>query len=514
MKFVRMLILAFGLACVAVPAFAFDPGISYSRIEGTVVEEGTGKPVAGAHVLVVWKWHFGTHSSSSGCANSDATITDANGRFALHPSPASTWAKVPALSSNPLIGSPDFIIYSRGHSFGFPGYGEGRVMSPSDDYEIQKKRGLLLLLKSAEVTTRVDARGTPAGTDSHERLRELYVLSQPLWQCESAIDRARVLRFFEAMAEEARAIARTDYESRLASAISLRARTPLGNASRPLLGMDALALATAGNGPADIDARSVHDQTQLMRSALGGDFAGVRSLLEMGANPNRTTFSGEGINYGYSALTQLIHAIGYADTNRSRDADRHVRMIALLLADRRTDPNWRKSSRDYTPLLSAAARVQDDVVKLLLDAGADPTLKTGSDTALLLAERRAGYGPLSEPDGRTAGGRTVRLLRLVANRGPEEMHVALLRAIDSRDPAAVRALIGNQGPPDPGLPPRFPPPLLHATFIATLDADSKPAVEIVRILARYPGKDTLYQGKTARQLAREAGRKDLIELLK
>ena len=95
-----------------------------------------------------------------------------------------------------------------------------------------------------------------------------------------------------------------------------------------------------------------------------------------------------------------------------------------------------------------------------------------------------------------------------------ERYQALSRAINGREPGTVRHLLTIHAYPYPGLPPNIQPSLHHATHIAILNADSASAVEVVKILARYPGKEVPFEGKTAQQLAQEAGRRDLMELLK
>src|SRR5271166_2034737 len=75
----------------------------------------------------------------------------------------------------------------------------------------------------------------------------------------------------------------------------------------------------------------------------------VRTLLQQGANPN--TLTGD----GWSAL--LTAARGPAS-------------IVRLLVDHGADPNV-ATSRGYTPLMRAAGHGADEIVGILLEAGAD-----------------------------------------------------------------------------------------------------------------------------------------------
>jgi ankyrin repeat protein len=103
----------------------------------------------------------------------------------------------------------------------------------------------------------------------------------------------------------------------------------------------------------------------------------VRALLEGGADPNRARVS--------TGETPLHSSLAKSSENVS-DADRHA--VVQLLIDHGADPNLRTISGTYTlafwgdvntrgvtPLHRAAAYAPEETVRLLLDSGADKTIR-------------------------------------------------------------------------------------------------------------------------------------------
>jgi len=114
----------------------------------------------------------------------------------------------------------------------------------------------------------------------------------------------------------------------------------------------------------NVDVRSANDETPLMIACLRGQAQIARKLIARGADVNKT---------GWTPLH-------YAATNG------HVDIMQMLL-----DENAyidAESPNGTTPLMMAAMYGSPAAVKLLLDAGADPTLKNQLKlTALDFANR-------------------------------------------------------------------------------------------------------------------------------
>jgi uncharacterized protein len=89
-----------------------------------------------------------------------------------------------------------------------------------------------------------------------------------------------------------------------------------------------------------------------------GDLAAVKALIEEGNAPDSA------IDYGGEPTTPLYKAAGEGRTE-----------IVKYLIDRGADVNFRGREWGHTPLHEAASRGFDDVIEVLLKAGADPKVK-------------------------------------------------------------------------------------------------------------------------------------------
>jgi ankyrin repeat protein len=95
----------------------------------------------------------------------------------------------------------------------------------------------------------------------------------------------------------------------------------------------------------------------------------IRSLLEIGANPNPDSPTG---------FPPMIAALSCSRSQPGSPARSDVLEILTLLLEFGADPNQR-GINDYTPLHMAVAERNARAVRLLLDAGADPQLRTRID---------------------------------------------------------------------------------------------------------------------------------------
>lgn len=122
-----------------------------------------------------------------------------------------------------------------------------------------------------------------------------------------------------------------------------------------------------------VDARNAQDETPLMMAAIKGNIDAVRALIARDADVNKP---------GWTPLH-------YAASGTS---PQHARIIALLLENHAyidaASPNG------STPLMMAAQYGTPEALQLLLDEGADPTLKnqlglTARDFALRVSRKEA-----------------------------------------------------------------------------------------------------------------------------
>lgn len=106
----------------------------------------------------------------------------------------------------------------------------------------------------------------------------------------------------------------------------------------------------------------------------------IRELLELGADPNPTDHAG---------FPPLIAALSCSRPHPGAPGRTDTAELLALLLKFGADPNQR-GVNDYTPLHMAVSERHASAVRILLDAGADPRLRTRIDdceTPLEMAER-------------------------------------------------------------------------------------------------------------------------------
>jgi len=120
----------------------------------------------------------------------------------------------------------------------------------------------------------------------------------------------------------------------------------------------------------DLEAKAVNGNTALMMAAFKNNKRAAEALLAKGAQVNRP---------GWTALH-------YAAAGGSEDIARQ-----LIARKAKLDAVSPRESGAYTPLMMAAREGQSALVRLLMEAGANPSLKNSEGLSAAQIAQRAGH---------------------------------------------------------------------------------------------------------------------------
>ena len=178
--------------------------------------------------------------------------------------------------------------------------------------------------------------------------------------------------------------------------------TPLMYAARDG-GVDAArALAKAG---ADVDATDPDGTTPLILAIMNAHYDTANAILEAGANPNITDKAGMAALYAAVDMSSLGEVYGMP-ARKVRDTLTPTDLISRLIAkgatvdaplttaalQRNHTPGEPQLGPGTTPLMRAARNGDYAAMRLLLAAGADPTLKQPRGTTALMMAAGLGRG--------------------------------------------------------------------------------------------------------------------------
>ena len=496
--------------------------VAYVEVRGQVRDGRTGQPIAGVHVLAIWEaTSYSMGGSTRHCLRIAGAESGVDGRFSMAAPRSDVWQR----------GLAQQYVEIRIQK---AGWGErdsddddgGRELKADDD----KRFALSALLEGGSVIERHLTENVslfPSTQDASDRLQTLKHLSDVRIDCETEGERNGISGYYNSIANEAHQIAKTHYERALADVLTVRSQSmaPLRQ-SHSSIGLDSsewsiMAKAYAGPDPTDLERRDQHDKTPLMNAAEAGNASQVSELLSRGANPNRTRREND-LLAGDSALTLAMQRYARSTGPGARPATGdYLGVIATLLHHPMTNPNLRDRRVDYTPLMKALERGQDEIVALLLEAGADPNLTAYQKqfSPLRIATARAMTGQSSA--GIPLPGAMHQFHLLLAAKGIDlnmttryDGQTALTAALGLAKTSIVRDLLtagADPNAPDSGKR----TPLIVITQDAILNPTHPEHLETFKLMAGWPGvhRDTAVDGKTALQLCQESGRADLVAIL-
>lgn len=380
----------FALPVLAVPSDGLEflnvKSLAYVETKG-MVKDHNNLPISGANVLAIWTGtSYGFHRSNRHCLRIDATTTDTNGQFSIVAPSGTVFRKGLAQQ---FVGLK---IYKRDTQRHISEVGDQD--STPISFADSKTFALGAALQGDLLTERrltYTLTLYPRTSDVHDRIRYLEELSRLEPDCETKGNSTAVIAFLKAVSIEAESISRSEYERTVAKRIALRINpafsTLQGGVDPPKI---TLRWASDPPIPIDTESRNYDDLTPLMVASKEGNLEEVKKLLSLNANPNRTS-AAQGLTGGDSALALAIEWRAFRIINRQEGADRFLKVIELILADQRANPNLRNHAQDLTPLMKAIESGQADVVEKLLKAGANPNLTAynGQYSALGIATKRA-----------------------------------------------------------------------------------------------------------------------------
>jgi ankyrin repeat protein len=240
------------------------------------------------------------------------------------------------------------------------------------------------------------------------------------------------------------------------SVLSLGSWTPLMYAARENALEAGRALVAA---KADLDATDPDGATALVIAIINANYDFATFLLDAGANPN-VVDKEAAMGPLYAAVDMHRLAIGHGRPNPRPSGTLDVVDVIRRLLDRKADPNARLNAAIFqrhhtmgdfalakgaTPFMRAAKSGDVEVMKLLLDAGADPTLTMPNKATSLMFAAGLGWrdgSPLAPSYDQGTPEDAIAAITLLIERG-----VDVNAASDTGD-TALHLAVTNRGAPE------------------------------------------------------------------
>jgi ankyrin repeat protein len=210
---------------------------------------------------------------------------------------------------------------------------------------------------------------------------------------------------------------------------------------------------------ADLDATDPDGATALVIAIINANYEFARFLIDAGANPN-VVDKDAGMGPLYAAVDMHRLAIGHGRPNPRPSGTLDAVDIIRALLERKADPNAQLKAAIFqrqhtmgdfalakgaTPFMRAAKSGDVEVMKLLLDAGADPMMTMpNKSTALMFA---AGMGwrdgsPAAPSYDQGTPEEAVQAITLLLERGLD------LNAANDNGDTALHLAVVNRGSPE------------------------------------------------------------------
>lgn len=216
------------------------------------------------------------------------------------------------------------------------------------------------------------------------------------------------------------------------------ATTPLARAAQA---GDAAAVGALVARGEDVNARDANGYAPLSYAARAGDTRAINALLDAGADLNARDCA----SLGYTPLINALH--------------KYQNAAARALVERGADVNGRAGycadnlvENGLTPLMIAAKYDNAEIVKFLLERGADVRATYDGENALSYAVAGGALGRLSDIDRAAAHPCPVETVKLLLERAPDlsikrsAINHSMLYVVRKKCPDVARLLEGRKPP--------------------------------------------------------------------